>query len=62
MGQKGRDVYDQRTLRYLIPIQAHHFFQGPLVKLGQKLEGQFSSVGKMESPYLGKALWPLSFP
>ena len=62
MGQKVRAVYHQRASRYLIQIQAPHFFQGPLVKLAQKLEGQFSIVGKMVGPYLGKALWPLSFP
>ena len=61
MGQKGQAVYHQRVLPYLIQIQAPYFFQGPLVKFGQKLEDQFSSLGKMEGPYLGKALWPQNF-
>ena len=62
MGQKGRGIHHQRVSRYRIQIQAPHFFQGALIKLGPKLEGQFSSVENMEGPYLGKALWPLNFP
>ena len=58
MGQKGQAVYHQRVLPYLIQIQAPYFFQGPLIKFGQKLEDQFSSLGKMKGPYLGHRTFP----
>ena len=53
---KKDQLYTIRERFHLIQIQAPNFFQGPLIKLGQKLEGQFSSLGKTVGPYLGKSL------
>ena len=53
---KKDQLYTIRECFLFIQIQAPNFFQGPLIKLGQKLEGQFSSLGKTVGPFLGKAL------